>query len=113
MAMFDLPISIDFVLSKTGAKYIPYIGHSQGTLIGFVHEAMFKNNKVIGTVLIKYQSFNIEKFRKFYQPAKFSFRYIFFFFYFAVWFVNIKLFNFFCIMLHESLINSKKIQQTD
>jgi len=46
MALYDLPVSIDFVLNKTGAQSMPYIGHSQGTLIGFIHQALTKSNKV-------------------------------------------------------------------
>ena len=38
MAKYDLPASIDFVLNHTtGYKDLHYIGHSQGTLIGFIH----------------------------------------------------------------------------
>ena len=46
MALYDLPTSIDFVLNKTKTKSIPYIGHSQGNLMAFVHEALTKNSKV-------------------------------------------------------------------
>jgi len=46
MALYDLPVSIDFVLNKTCAQSMPYIGHSQGTLIGFIHQALTKSNKV-------------------------------------------------------------------
>ena len=37
---------IDFVLNATGAKSIPWVGHSQGTLIPFVHSAITKTDKV-------------------------------------------------------------------
>ena len=38
MAKYDLPASIDFVLNHTtGYEDLHYIGHSQGTLIGFIH----------------------------------------------------------------------------
>ena len=46
MAMYDLPASIDFVLNHTGYKTIHYIGHSQGTLIAFVHIATTHSTKV-------------------------------------------------------------------
>ncbi|XP_072485058.1 gastric triacylglycerol lipase-like [Notamacropus eugenii] len=35
LALYDLPASIDYVVKKTGQK-IFYVGHSQGTLIGFL-----------------------------------------------------------------------------
>ncbi|KAM8923903.1 lysosomal acid lipase/cholesteryl ester hydrolase-like [Pelodytes ibericus] len=36
MAKKDLPAVINFILQKTGQKQIYYIGHSQGTTIGFI-----------------------------------------------------------------------------
>ncbi|XP_044516272.1 gastric triacylglycerol lipase-like [Gracilinanus agilis] len=35
MARYDLPASIDYIVKKTGQK-IYYVGHSQGTFIGFL-----------------------------------------------------------------------------
>uniref|UniRef100_A0A915JYM4 AB hydrolase-1 domain-containing protein n=1 Tax=Romanomermis culicivorax TaxID=13658 RepID=A0A915JYM4_ROMCU len=35
IAEYDLPAMINFILNKTGTKQIVYVGHSQGTLIGF------------------------------------------------------------------------------
>ncbi|XP_036590993.1 lipase member J-like [Trichosurus vulpecula] len=35
LARYDLPASIDYIVKKTGQK-IYYVGHSQGTLIGFL-----------------------------------------------------------------------------
>lgn len=36
MAKYDLPASIDFILNKTGVKQVYYVGHSQGSTIGFI-----------------------------------------------------------------------------
>ncbi|XP_068113603.1 lysosomal acid lipase/cholesteryl ester hydrolase-like isoform X2 [Hyperolius riggenbachi] len=36
MAKLDLPAVINFILQKTGQEQISYIGHSQGTTIGFI-----------------------------------------------------------------------------
>ena len=35
MAAYDLPAVIDFILSATGARKLGYVGHSQGTTMGF------------------------------------------------------------------------------
>ncbi|MBZ3872624.1 Gastric triacylglycerol lipase [Sciurus carolinensis] len=36
MAKYDLPATIDFIVNKTGQEKIYYVGHSQGTTIGFI-----------------------------------------------------------------------------
>ncbi|XP_023490595.2 gastric triacylglycerol lipase [Equus caballus] len=36
MAKYDLPSTIDFILKKTGQEMLHYVGHSQGTTIGFI-----------------------------------------------------------------------------
>ncbi|XP_062958306.1 lysosomal acid lipase/cholesteryl ester hydrolase [Cynocephalus volans] len=36
MAKYDLPASVNFILNKTGQKQVFYVGHSQGTTIGFI-----------------------------------------------------------------------------
>ncbi|XP_004858420.1 gastric triacylglycerol lipase isoform X1 [Heterocephalus glaber] len=36
MAKYDLPATIDFIVEKTGQEKIHYVGHSQGTTIGFI-----------------------------------------------------------------------------
>uniref|UniRef100_A0A8C0RPB6 Gastric triacylglycerol lipase n=1 Tax=Canis lupus familiaris TaxID=9615 RepID=A0A8C0RPB6_CANLF len=36
MANYDLPASINFILNKTGQKQVYYVGHSQGTTLGFI-----------------------------------------------------------------------------
>ena len=35
MAKHDLPASIDFILKATGVTSLGYVGHSQGTTMGF------------------------------------------------------------------------------
>lgn len=35
MAAHDLPASIDYILAATGTSSLGYVGHSQGTTIGF------------------------------------------------------------------------------
>ncbi|KAI5154756.1 Lysosomal Acid Lipase/Cholesteryl Ester Hydrolase [Manis pentadactyla] len=36
MANYDLPASIKFILNKTGQEQVYYVGHSQGTTMGFI-----------------------------------------------------------------------------
>ncbi|XP_047409434.1 lysosomal acid lipase/cholesteryl ester hydrolase [Sciurus carolinensis] len=36
MAKYDLPASINFILNKTGQEKVYYVGHSQGTTLGFI-----------------------------------------------------------------------------
>ncbi|KAL8187097.1 UNVERIFIED_CONTAM: hypothetical protein K2H54_033035 [Gekko kuhli] len=36
MAKYDLPASVNFILNKTGQEDIYYVGHSQGTTMGFI-----------------------------------------------------------------------------
>ncbi|XP_051003085.1 gastric triacylglycerol lipase [Acomys russatus] len=36
MAKYDLPATIDFIVQKTGQERLHYVGHSQGTTIGFI-----------------------------------------------------------------------------
>ena len=35
MAAYDLPASIDYILQSTGQTSLGYVGHSQGTTMGF------------------------------------------------------------------------------
>uniref|UniRef100_A0A098LWX8 Lipase n=1 Tax=Pantherophis guttatus TaxID=94885 RepID=A0A098LWX8_PANGU len=41
MAKYDIPASINFVLNKTGQEQLFYVGHSQGTTIGFIAFSTF------------------------------------------------------------------------
>jgi len=43
MAEYDLPAMIDHVISVTGQSQLFYVGHSQGTLIGFTGFSSNKN----------------------------------------------------------------------
>ncbi|XP_036121455.1 gastric triacylglycerol lipase-like isoform X1 [Molossus molossus] len=36
MAKYDIPATLDFILKKTGQEKLHYVGHSQGTTIGFI-----------------------------------------------------------------------------
>ncbi|XP_058527204.1 lysosomal acid lipase/cholesteryl ester hydrolase [Ochotona princeps] len=36
MAKYDLPASFNFIMNKTGQEQLYYVGHSQGTTIGFI-----------------------------------------------------------------------------
>lgn len=36
MAEYDIPTVVDFILKKTGQEQLYYVGHSQGTTIGFI-----------------------------------------------------------------------------
>lgn len=44
MGLYDLPAEIEYVLAKTGARKLSYIGHSEGTIQAFA--AFTSNNKV-------------------------------------------------------------------
>ncbi|XP_046573425.1 gastric triacylglycerol lipase-like [Haliotis rubra] len=48
MAKYDLPAMIDYIVRTTGQPQIHYVGHSQGTLIGF---AGFSQNKTLGRLV--------------------------------------------------------------
>lgn len=45
-ALFDLPAEVDLALTTTGQESLSYVGHSQGTLIGF---AGFSANKTLAS----------------------------------------------------------------
>ena len=51
MAKYDIPIVIDFILNKTKEEQLYYIGHSQGTMIGF---SAFSQNQEIGKKVKKF-----------------------------------------------------------
>ncbi|VDI70066.1 Hypothetical predicted protein, partial [Mytilus galloprovincialis] len=44
MAQYDIPAAIDYIIHTTGQQQLYYIGHSQGTLIGF---SAFSQNQQI------------------------------------------------------------------
>ena len=46
MADYDLPAMINYVLNVTGEERLFYVGHSQGTLIGFTG---FSDNPALGS----------------------------------------------------------------
>ncbi|XP_050393751.1 gastric triacylglycerol lipase [Patella vulgata] len=46
MARFDLPAVVDYVLAKSGQSQVIYVGHSQGTTIGF---AGFSQNQTLAS----------------------------------------------------------------
>ncbi|XP_025087222.1 gastric triacylglycerol lipase-like isoform X2 [Pomacea canaliculata] len=48
MAAYDLPAMLDYVTRTTGQKQVHYVGHSQGTLIGF---AGFTSNKTLAAMV--------------------------------------------------------------
>ncbi|KAK3730943.1 hypothetical protein QZH41_008839, partial [Actinostola sp. cb2023] len=48
MAEYDLPAMIDYVLSISGQSQVFYVGHSQGTLIGFT--GFSSNKKLAGKI---------------------------------------------------------------
>ncbi|XP_046378386.2 lysosomal acid lipase/cholesteryl ester hydrolase-like [Haliotis rufescens] len=48
MAKYDLPAMIDYIVQTTGQPQVHYVGHSQGTLIGF---AGFSQNKTLGQLV--------------------------------------------------------------
>lgn len=49
MAEYDLPAMINYILQVTKRKQIVYIGHSQGSLIGF---AKFSSDLELGKKVI-------------------------------------------------------------
>jgi len=51
MAKYDLPATINFILQKTGAPSLYYIGHSMGTLNGF---AQFSADRELGKKVKKF-----------------------------------------------------------
>jgi len=48
MALFDLPATVDKVLSISGAKELFYVGHSQGGAIGY---AGLASNKTLASLV--------------------------------------------------------------
>ncbi|KAM7073138.1 gastric triacylglycerol lipase-like [Molossus nigricans] len=43
MGKYDIPATLDFILKKTGQEKLHYVGHSQGTSIGFIAFSTYPN----------------------------------------------------------------------
>ncbi len=50
MAQYDLPAMVNYILKETGYDQIYYVGHSQGTMIGF---AQFSQDPVFAQKVTK------------------------------------------------------------
>ena len=52
MSMYDLPATLEYILSVTHQPSLQYVGHSQGTLIAFAllsHDQYWANKVTVGT----------------------------------------------------------------
>ena len=50
-SLIDLPTMLDYVMANTGQKKVFYVGHSQGTMMGF---AGFSHNKTLASYIQKF-----------------------------------------------------------
>ena len=51
MAALDLPAMVDHVLRVSGAEHVQYVGHSQGTMMGF---AGFSSNATLASLVKRF-----------------------------------------------------------
>ena len=61
-SLIDLPTMLDYVIANTTQKKVFYIGHSQGTMMGF---AGFSHNKTLASYIQKFYALALVVFVKY------------------------------------------------